>query len=162
MADTEAQRAAKALSQFERELKRLKRERKKELIDHSYAAMLGRLLEPVSQLAGFNWRINVAVISTFAAKESLVGTLGMIYSVENDGSSDSLSETMKSSESNWTIWHALAILILVALFPPCLATLIMIKVESQSYRWATFAAVYPIVLGFVIAVAVFQVGTHLF
>jgi ferrous iron transport protein B len=153
--DVEARLTSSVLKKFQRELTFLKRERKKELIDQSYAAALGRLLEPVTQLAGFNWKINVAVISTFAAKESLVGTLGMIYATEGD---ESLSKTMQQAESGWTVWHALAILVLVALFPPCLATLVMIKVETQRYRWAAFAAVYPIVIGFILAMLVFQVG----
>ncbi len=157
----DAKKAANALKVFQKKLKKLKRERKKELIDSSYAAMVGKSLEPVTLWAGFNWKINVAVISTFAAKESLVGTLGMIYSVDNE-EGNNLGKTMKSMESGWTVWHAISILILVALFPPCLATLIMIKTESNSYKWAIFAATYPIVLGFILAAIVFQFGIHLF
>lgn len=158
----QAQKASKAFKKFQKAIKKLKRERKKDLINQSYAASFGRFLEPVTLIAGFNWKINVAVISTFAAKESLVGTLGMIYSAEQGKSNTKLSESMMSDEGGWTVWHALAILILVALFPPCLATLIMIKTETQSYKWAVFASVYPIILGFLIATIVFQVGTRFF
>lgn len=156
-----AQKAAKAFKVFTKKLKKLKRARKKDLINHSFAASFGRFLEPVTQFAGFNWKINVAVISTFAAKESLVGTLGMIYNAEQNTNAK-LSDSILAEESGWTIWHALAILILVALFPPCLATLIMVKNETQSYKWTFFAAIYPIILGFIIAVFVFQFGTLLF
>jgi len=160
--DAGARQAAAAFKVFQKELKQLKLERKKELIDHSYAATLGRFLEPITLAAGFNWKINVAVISTFAAKESLVGTLGMIYSAESGDSGRRLSESIRAEEGGWTVWHALAILILVALFPPCLATLIMIKTETRSYKWAGFAALYPVVLGFMVATVVFQLGTRLF
>jgi ferrous iron transport protein B len=157
----EAKAAARALRQYEREIKGLRIARKKEQIDSSFAGRVGKAVEPVSTLAGFEWRMNIAIIASFAAKESLVGTLGTIYSVEEE-SEEELAQSVARTERGWTVWHKVAILVFIALFPPCLATIIVIKNETDSWKWAGFASVYPIVLGFILAVIVFQAGLALF
>ena len=159
--DKPAKKVAKALKKFERNVKKIDRERRKEIINNSWAGRFGRSIEPVTGLAGFNWRINIAIISSFAAKESLVGTLGTIYSAEESGDTGSLRTQIRATESGWTMSHALAILVFVALFPPCLATLIMIKNETGSMKWMIFASIYPIAVGFILACAVFQIGSVL-
>jgi len=156
--DANAKKAEDSVRTFERSIRKIARERRKEIIRESWAGRFGRFLEPVSSLAGFNWRINIAVISSFAAKESLVGTLGTIYSAEEGKGAGSLSDSIRETEGGWTVWHALAILAFVALFPPCLATLIVIKNETGKTGWMIFAATYPVVLGFIIACVVFQLG----
>ncbi|MDQ7781907.1 MAG: ferrous iron transport protein B [Desulfomonilaceae bacterium] len=158
MIDPAAREAASKLKRFERKVRGIKRERRKEIIDASWAGRVGRSLEPVSMWAGFNWRINIAIISSFAAKESLVGTLGTIYSFEEGSQAGTLEQSIRRTESGWTVWHGLAVLVFVALFPPCLATLIMIRHETQSTGWMIFATIYPIVTGFILACLVFQLG----
>lgn len=160
--DPQAKQAASAMKKYLRAARSLKLERKKEQVNVSYAGQLGRFLQPVSQYAGFRWRLNIAIISSFAAKESLVGTLGTLYSLEEgeSGHGTKLGEAIAVTETGLTVWHALAILAFVALFPPCIATLIMVKTETNSFRWALFTAIYPIVVGFVIAVGIFQCGIH--
>lgn len=156
--DSATRKAASALKRFDRSVRRISRDRRKEIINTSWAGQIGRALEPVSMWAGFNWRINIAIISSFAAKESLVGTLGTIYSVEEGGHAGSLQQSIRDTETGWTVWHGLAVLVFVALFPPCLATLIMIRHETGSTGWMLFATVYPIVVGFILACLVFQFG----
>jgi ferrous iron transport protein B len=156
--DASARKVSMAIKRFDRAVRTMARERRKELIDTSWAGWIGRACEPVSLMAGFNWRINIAIISSFAAKESLVGTLGAIYSVEEGSQAGALAQSIKRTESGWTIWHALAILAFVALFPPCLATLIMIRHETQSTGWMIFATMYPIVIGFILACLIYQLG----
>jgi ferrous iron transport protein B len=160
--DPQAKKAASVMKKYLRAAKALKLERKKGQVNLSYAGKLGRILQPVSQHAGFRWRLNIAIISSFAAKESLVGTLGTLYSLEegDSGHGTKLREAIAVTETGLTIWHALAILAFVALFPPCIATLIMVKTETNSFRWALFTAIYPIVVGFIIAVIIFQIGMH--
>lgn len=160
--DPQAKEAASLMKKYLRTAQSLKRERKKEQVNVSYAGRFGRFLQPVSQYAGFRWRLNVAIISSFAAKESLVGTLGTLYSLEENANSPgkNLGEAIAVTEAGLTIWHALAILAFVALFPPCIATLIMVRTETNSFRWMAFTAIYPIVVGFVIATIIFQVGMY--
>jgi len=145
---------------YEKKIGELRREHNRERIVTSYAGQLGQALEPVSKLAGFEWRMNIAIIASFAAKESLVGTLGTIYSVEEED--DALAASIARAEHGWTVWHKLAMLVFIALFPPCLATIIVIGTETRSWRWALFATFYPIVLGFLFAVTIFQLGPVLF
>lgn len=156
--DKQAAKAAKAVKTFEQRVKKISRERRKEIIDESWAGRFGQFIEPVTGLAGFNWRINIAIISSFAAKESLVGTLGTIYSAEEGEGPGNLGRSIRATESGWTLSHALALLVFVALFPPCMATLIMIKNETGRIQWMIFASIYPIVIGFILACVVFQMG----
>jgi ferrous iron transport protein B len=159
-ATDDLRRAASAFDRFAATARELRLERKREVIATSYAGRVGKALAPLTERAGFNWRLNIAILSSFAAKESLVGTLGTLYSVE-EGDVGGLTRRLHEAEPDWTRWNALAILIFVALFPPCMPTLIAIRNETGSFGWMLFAAVYPIVLGFVLAVLVFQAGTAL-
>jgi ferrous iron transport protein B len=156
--DEQARAAAGALRKYDLKLRKIARERRKEIVHESWAGRFGRAIEPVTLLAGFNWRINVALIGSFAAKESLVGTLGTIYSVERGDGPGNLGASIRNTEKGWTLSHALAILVFVSLFPPCLATLITIKNETGQLKWMIFAAVYPIVIGFILASIVFRAG----
>lgn len=163
-ADRHAKKVYTAYKKLDKKMARLRRERKNERIEVSYLGRFGKFLEPVSMWAGFNWRVNIALASSFAAKENMVATLGTIYSMEAEESGvgqEALAETMKKTESGWTPLHALAMILFIALFPPCIATLIMVRIESNSTGWMLFAAIYPIILGFLIAVGVFQGGRFL-
>jgi ferrous iron transport protein B len=156
--DKHAEKASLALKKFDQKIKKIGRERRKEVVHDSWAGRFGRSIEPLTGLAGFNWRINIAIISSFAAKESLVGTLGTIYNVEQGGSPGSLSSSIRTTEKGWSLSHALSILVFMALFPPCLATLMTIKNETGSTKWMIFASIYPVTIGFILACAVFQLS----
>ncbi len=164
--DKQAKRFAKALKDYKNSITKLRIERRKMQINDSFAGIVGHGLEPISQVAGFNWRMNIAIIASFAAKESLVGTLGTLYSVDDKPlgskhSTQNLSQSVANTETAWTVWHKLAIIIFIALFPPCLATIIVIKNETASWKYALFAMTYPIVFGFILATLVFQIGQYL-
>ena len=162
--DKDAAKVYKTYKKMDKKLAGLRRERKKERIRVSYLGRFGKFLEPVSMWAGFNWKVNIALVSSFAAKENMVATLGTIYSMETEQTGvkrEALAETMEKTEADWTPLHALVIMLFIALFPPCIATLIMVKVETNSTGWMLFAAIYPIILGFLLAVGVFQGGQFL-
>lgn len=161
--DRYAKKAYKEYKKLDKKLRRLKTARRKETVRVSYAGCLGQALQPVSKWAGMDWRINVAMISSFAAKENLVATLGTIYSMEKEEGEAATKEALAVSmgeeiKGSWSSLHAIAIMFFVAIFPPCLMTLIMVRVETGSNLWTLFVTIYPIILGFLIAVAVFQGG----
>jgi ferrous iron transport protein B len=134
----------------------LRRDLKTETLHGSILGGIGKFLEPVSSVAGMDWKVNIAVLGSFAAKEALVSTLGTIYSMESaDG--QSLKSGIQESGGFRGI-HALAIMIFIAFFPPCLATIIMIRTETGSVKWMMFSIIYPIILGFIVAVVFFQTG----
>ncbi len=156
--DPEAARAGEVLASFTESVKTLRSEREREVFTKSFAGRIGRGAESVTRYAGFEWRFNVAVMGAFAAKESFVSTLTALYGVETNEEDAGLAEAIHEMEPHWSLPHYLAMLVFLALFPPCFPTLLVIKSETGRARWAWFAAIYPVVLGFFLAVIVFQAG----
>ncbi len=164
----EAKIINRALRKLSGKRKVLRRKMRKERVQSSFFGMLGRALEPITRFAGFDWKTNVALISSFAARESAVATLGVLY---QDGADENLKlegrirrETAKKQgeqekpQGRYAL-HALALIIFFALYPPCLATIIMIRVQTGSYKWMLFSILFPSALGLAVASAVFTIGT---
>lgn len=128
---------------------------------NSYAGKIGTGLESFSQLAGFDWRTNIALVGGFAAKEVIVSTLGTAYSMgEVDAEEpESLSERLQK-DPNWNKVAAVAALVFIMFYAPCFVTVVCIARES-SWKWAAFSMAFNTVFAFILAVAVFQVGTLL-
>jgi ferrous iron transport protein B len=160
--DKDAQKVNKALRKLVSKRKSLRRQIKEEQIQTSFLGMVGRSLEPVTQWAGFNWKINVAILSSFAARESSVATIGVLYQ-EGADENKSLEQRMvaETQTSDFTPLHALAIMVFFSLYPPCLATTIMIKVQTGSYKWMLFSILFPTTLGFLVASLIYTGGTAL-
>jgi ferrous iron transport protein B len=157
--DKVARKVNKAFKKLIKSRKRLLREMRKERIDNSFLGRLGKWLEPATRWAGFNWRVNVALLSAFAAKESSVATLGALYEQEEQG--EALEQRMAKAEKGFTPLHALALMLFMVLYPPCLATSIAVKLQSGSAKWMLFSMVYPMVLGLVAATLIFSLGSAL-
>jgi len=146
-----------------RELRKLSRERKgilqdikNDKIENSLLGKIGRGLEPITQYAGFDWKINVAFLSSFAARESAVATLGSLY--ENNKANNLRAEEAMAQNSGYTPLHAAAIIIFMILTPPCIATMIVVKLQTDSYKWMLFAIFFPITLGLIISSSLFSAG----
>ncbi|WP_319542491.1 ferrous iron transport protein B [uncultured Pseudodesulfovibrio sp.] len=149
----------KALKKVIKVRKKIRREMRGERFESSVLGSMGKALEPVTQWAGFNWRINIALLSAFAAKENSAATLGSIYGIDDSG--QSVQESMKSGESGFTPLHALALMLFMALYPPCVPTSIMVRSQSNSTGWMLFSIGYQTVLGLFVASLVFTGGTVL-
>ncbi|MFO8241028.1 MAG: ferrous iron transport protein B [Dissulfuribacterales bacterium] len=158
--DKQAKDVYNAYKELDKTRNRLRREQNEEIIIASFMGRTGRFIEPLTQWAGFNWRINIALISAFAAKENSVATLGGIYQ-SSSGEQKTLEERIKEKEGGWTPLHALAIMLFMAMYPPCIPTLMMIHLETASTKWMLFATFYPIVLGIIISILVFTGGNLL-
>jgi len=159
--DKDAAKVEKAYRKLSKTRKKLRRERREEIIASSYLGRAGRFLEPVTRFAGFNWRVNIALLSSFAAKESSVATLGSIYQSSLEKKEVRLEERIKEKEESWTPLHALGIILFMAMYPPCIPTLLMVKLEAASLKWMLFATLYPTILGLLIAIFVFTGGSLL-
>lgn len=157
--DKELKKLNKALKKLVRARKKIMMAMKKERIDRSFLGRAGKALEPVTQYAGFNWKVNVALLSALAAKESSVATLGALY--QPDESGGSLEERMGKQEKGFTPLHALALMLFMVLYPPCIATAITVKLQSGSGKWMLFSMTYPIVIGVVVASGVFSISKAL-
>ncbi|MCJ2163365.1 MULTISPECIES: ferrous iron transport protein B [unclassified Pseudodesulfovibrio] len=149
----------KSLKKVIRVRKQIRREARAERFETSFLGTMGRALEPVTQWAGFNWRINIALLSAFAAKENSAATLGSIYGI--DGSDQSVQESMKAGEGGFTPLHALALMLFMALYPPCVPASIMVRSQSNSTKWMLFSIGYQTLLGLFVASLVFTGGTVL-
>jgi len=160
--DKDADTVSKALRGLASTQKTLRRQIKEEQIETSVLGMVGRSLEPVTRWAGFDWKINVAILSSFVARESSVATIGVLYQQGAD-ENKSLEERMgaETNDSGFTPLHALAVMVFFALYPPCLATTIMIKVQTGSYKWMVFSILFPTTLGFIAASAIYSGGRAL-
>jgi len=158
--DKSAKKVNRAFKKLFKDRKRLLREIKKEKIDNSFLGQIGRSLVPVTQWAGFDWRVNVALLSAFAAKESSVATLGALYEQVGTGG-ETLEKRMEKGQKGFTSLHALALMLFMVLYPPCIATTIMVKVQTGSVKWMMFSMIYPIVLGAIVAIMVFSGGSAL-
>ncbi len=99
-------------------------------IESSYLAQFGQLFEPVGRLMGFDWRLTVALLTTFPAKENAIATLGVLYGGTSDtGLAVALTQA-------YSLATAISFLAVTMLFVPCLATVAVIKQETNSWRWA--------------------------
>ncbi|MBG0778465.1 MAG: ferrous iron transport protein B, partial [Desulfotignum balticum] len=157
--DREAKQVNRALKTLIRERSQLLQEMRAERINNSFLGYAGKALVPLTQWAGFNWRVNVALLGAFAAKESAVATLGALY--EQGDASESLESRMARGEQDFTPLHALALMMFMVLYPPCLATAIAVKLQSGSVKWMLFAMGYPMLLGLVVAGLIFTGGSLL-
>ncbi|MCG8511581.1 MAG: hypothetical protein MI741_20395, partial [Rhodospirillales bacterium] len=160
--DKNARNAARALKTLATERKTLRREMRNERILNSFLGQIGRGLEPVTQFANFDWKINVALLSSFAARESSVATLGVLFE-QAEGESKTLEERMGAERkaAGYTALTAVAVMLFFALYPPCLATTIMVRVQTASYAWMGFSIIFPTFLGLSVASLVYTIGNRL-
>jgi ferrous iron transport protein B len=149
----------KELRNLSKARNKILREQKALSIENSLLGMAGRAIEPISKFAGFDWKINVAFLASFAARESAVATVGSIYET---GKADSLRpEEMIRVGSGYTPLHAVAIIIFMLLSPPCIAAMVVVKLQSNSWKFMILATLLPFALGLVLAALVFSLGTIL-
>ncbi len=144
------------------ELATLEDNRSEQALRHSLAGRLGRLLEGVSQVAGFDWRTNIALVGGVAAKEIVISTLGTAYSlgaVATEGG-DSLSRTLKA-DSSWNQVKALSLIIFIMFYSPCLVTVVCIIRETGSWKWGAFSMAFNTTFAFLLATMVYQAGRAL-
>jgi len=160
--DADIRAAQKALRTLAGTRKTLRREMKDERIVNSVLGQFGRALESVTQYANFDWKINVALLSSFAARESSVATLGVLFD-QAEGENKTLEERMGSEQmaAGYTAMTALAVMLFFALYPPCLATTIMVRVQTGSYRWMVFSILFPTALALTVASLTYTIGTAL-
>jgi len=134
-------------------------------LQNSYAGRLGHAIEPVIQPLGFDWKIGVALIASFAAREVLVSTLSIIYNVGKD--EDEESETLIGAVRNakrpdgtlvWTPLTALSLMVFFVLAMQCMSTVAIVRRETNSWRWPLFMIGYMTALAYVGSLITYQAG----
>jgi ferrous iron transport protein B len=128
---------------------------------HSIAGRVGSALTLVTSANGFDWRINVALLSGIAAKEIIISTMGTAYSLGRTGRGEEtpLSERL-AADPSWTRLKAFSMIIFIMLYAPCLATVTCIIRES-TWKWGLFSMVFNTIMAFIISVLVYRGGIWL-
>lgn len=136
--------------------------------EQSYIGSIGKAVEPVFKLQGFNWKLDVSLIAGVGAKEIVASTIGVIYSGDDSfGDDDSFSDdTAKYSRlrnqmlaDGITPLAAFSYLLFVLLYFPCIATVIAIRNETGSWSWAAFSAFYTTAIAWIVSMLVYQIGS---
>ena len=112
-------------------------------LEERFIGLLGKSIEPLFTPQGFDWRLDVSLIAGVGAKEIVASTIGVLY----------------TDDFNFTPLTAYAFLLFVLIYFPCIATVVAIKNESGSWRWAFFAACYTTLLAWVVSALVYQIGS---
>ena len=132
--------------------------------EHSFIGYVGKAMEPALKPLGFDWRMGVGIVAGVGAKELVVSTLGVMYAGEEPVALDTNADETRLQRAlikSVTPAGALAYMVFILLYFPCIATFIAIRHETGGWKWALFTAVYTIVLAWVMAFATFHL-TSLF
>ena len=130
--------------------------------EHSYIGMLGKAIEPVNEPLGFNWKMDVGLLAGIGAKELVISTMGVMYAQdgkEYEGlGSEEDTQLQAALKSTVPTAAALAFMVFVLLYFPCIATFVAIKSETHSWWWAILLALYTILVAWLCAFAAFRIG----
>jgi len=146
--------------QRERELMQI---RKTALLENSYAGVLGKSIEPIIKPLGYDWKIGIALITSFAAREVFVGTMATLYSVGDDDTSESLMlrEKMKQAKKPdgtpvYTLAAALSLMIFYVFAMQCMSTLAVVRRETGTWKWPLIQLVYMTGLAYALSLLTYQ------
>jgi ferrous iron transport protein B len=136
--------------------------------EQSYIGRMGKAVEPIFAPQGFNWKLDVSLIAGVGAKEIVASSIGVLYSGDDSFADD---DTFSDDTEKYTRLHQLmaadgittlaayCYLLFVLIYFPCVATIVAIKNETGSWRWALVAAIYTSVLAWIVSALVFQIGS---
>lgn len=137
-------------------------ELKKIQIRESYAGSAGKFMEPVLKPIGFDWKMGIGIITSFAAREIMVSTLSIIYGVGGEESDDDLKEAIRKDkdEDGKTVWglkNSVSLLLFFAFACQCMSTIAVVKKETNSVFWPSFLFTYMTILAYSASFSVFQI-----
>jgi ferrous iron transport protein B len=132
-----------------------------EKLQNSYAGILGKNIEPVIKPLGYDWKIGIALITSFAAREVFVGTMATLYSVEENDNS-TLKQKMQNATREdgtkvYTLPTALSLMVFYLLAMQCMSTLAIVKRETRSWKWPAIQLAYMTGLAYLMSFIVFHI-----
>ncbi len=130
-------------------------------LENSYVGIIGKSIEPVIKPLGYDWKIGIALVTSFAAREVFVGTMATLYSVGDEDQREPLKEKMRAAvRSNGTPVYSLATGVSLMFFyvfaMQCMSTLAVVKRETRSWKWPIIQLVYMTGLAYIISLIVYQ------
>lgn len=136
-------------------------------VAHSVAGRIGRAIEPAIEPLGYDWKIGVGLLASFAAREVFVSTMALVYDVEDEEDPEPLRQKLRAvkdpdtGETVYTPLVGLSLMIFFLYAPQCMSTLAVLRRETGGWKWPAFALGYMTVLAWVAALAVYQIGSWL-
>lgn len=134
-----------------------------ERLENSYAGILGQTIEPVIKPLGFDWKIGIALITSFAAREAFVGTMATIYSVDNgDEQTATIRNKMRDAVNPetglpvFTFATSLSLMLFYAFAMQCMSTVAVVYRETKSWKWPVIQLVYMTALAYVASLIAYQ------
>jgi ferrous iron transport protein B len=136
-------------------------------LTNSYLGRFGKFIEPVMRPLGFDWKMSIALVAGLPAKEIVISTMGVLYQTSDDENSVNLQQKLKNEKFEtgkkqgqlvFTSPTALAFLIFILIYFPCIGVVVAIKNESESWKWAVFAVFYTTSLAWIAAFLVYNIG----
>jgi len=141
----------------------LEKHRKQELLENSYAGILGKSIEPLITPLGYDWKIGIALVTSFAAREVFVGTMATLYSVGDDDQENSLRlrekmQTAKKADGTkvYTLATGVSLMIFYALAMQCMSTLAIVKRETRSWKLPLIQLIYMTGLAYLMSLFAYQ------
>jgi ferrous iron transport protein B len=141
----------------------LERQKQSALLQESYAGRLGKSIEPVIRPLGYDWKIGIALITSFAAREVFVGTMATLYSVEGGKDADqaTLSQKMKNARKPdgspvYTLATGISLMIFYVLAMQCMSTLAVVRRETRSWKWPVIQLAYMTGIAYLLSFIAYQ------
>jgi len=138
-------------------------QKQSELLQQSFAGILGRTIEPVIRPLGYDWKIGIALITSFAAREVFVGTMATLYSVEGGKDADEKTLTQKMQHARrpdgspvYTLAAGVSLMIFYLLAMQCMSTLAVVKRETRSWKWPLIQLSYMTGLAYIVSLIAYQ------
>ena len=131
-------------------------------LENSYAGIMGKAIEPAIKPLGYDWKIGIALITSFAAREVFVGTMATLYSVEDDGGENlALQEKMSKATFSdgskvFTLATGVSLMLFYVFAMQCMSTLAIVKRETNSWKWPMIQLVYMTVLAYIASFIAYQ------
>jgi ferrous iron transport protein B len=141
----------------------LERDKAAEKLENSYAGILGHSIEPIIRPLGFDWKIGIALITSFAAREAFVGTMATIYSVDNgEGNEGTIRDKMRvAKDANtglplFTFATGFSLMLFYAFAMQCMSTVAVVYRETKSWKWPVIQLVYMTFMAYVASLIAYQ------
>jgi ferrous iron transport protein B len=158
------QQYSEKIKQSPGQAKELEVKKESAMLENSYAGVLGHTIEPVISPLGYDWKIGIALITSFAAREVFVGTMATLYSVEGgkDADRQTLLQRMNSAKREdgskvYNLATGLSLMIFYMLAMQCMSTLAVVKRETRSWKWPMIQLVYMTTLAYLMSFIVYQI-----
>ena len=149
--------------QYQSILSEIEHIRNTEHQENSYIGRIGKLMEPVMRPLGFDWKTSVSLLSGMAAKEIVISTMGVLYTGNGEDQQSLqnrlVSERYSDGSYVFTPLVVISLLLFVLIYFPCIATVVAIKEEAHSWKWALFSMFYSTGLAWLIALIAYQIGS---